>query len=119
MEMIGVSATKETQPKACVIIFPPTVWQAPMARGRTKALIITPLATPPESNAIPVKNLGMKKESPDEDIDTGFRMLEQYSTNIFVAYDKTTGVMYIVNYHGGVTPIINADGSPRIWEGEK
>ena len=62
---------------------------------------------------------GMKKESPDEDIDTGFRMLEQYSTNIFVAYDKTTGVMYFVNYHGGVTPIINADGSPRIWEGEK
>ena len=25
----------------------------------------------------------------------------------------------LVNYHGSFTPIINADGTPRIWEGEK
>lgn len=63
---------------------------------------------------------GMKEESPDEDIDTGFRVLEKFnSSNSYVAYDKTTGVMYFVNFHGGVTPIINADGTPRIWEGEK
>jgi len=61
---------------------------------------------------------GMKEESSDEDIDTGFRTLEYFDgTNNYVAYDKTTGVMYFVNFRGGVTPIINADGSPRIWEG--
>ena len=62
---------------------------------------------------------GMKEESHDEDIDTGFRMLERHKdTDTFVAYDKTTGVMYFVNIHGSVTPIINADGSPRIWKGD-
>ena len=62
---------------------------------------------------------GMKEESSDENIDTGFRVLEMFDGNNFVAYDKTTGVMYFVNYHGGVTPIINADGSPRVWEEKK
>ena len=63
---------------------------------------------------------GMKEENSDEDIDTGFRVLEKYystNMNMLITYDKTTGVMYLVNYHGGVTPIINADGTPRIWEG--
>lgn len=63
---------------------------------------------------------GMKEESPDKSIDTGFRMLERHAgTDTFVTYDKTTGVMYFANIHGGVTPIINADGSPRIWEEKK
>ena len=63
--MIGVSATNATQPNACVITLPPSVVQAPIAMGRTNALIIAPLATPPESKAIPVKNFGTKNESPN------------------------------------------------------
>lgn len=64
---------------------------------------------------------GMKEESPDKDIDTGFRTLERFGSdpNAAVVYDVNTGVMYFVNYHGGVTPIINADGSPRVWEEKK
>ena len=72
--------------------------------------------------AVALAGCGMKEESSDEDIDTGFRVLEKYSStnmNMLIVYDKTTGVMYLANYHGSVTPIINADGSPRIWEGEK
>lgn len=63
---------------------------------------------------------GMKEESLDEDTDTGFRVLERFDSdpNALVVYDVNTGVMYLINYHGGVTPIINADGSPRIWEGD-
>lgn len=63
---------------------------------------------------------GMKEENPGTQYDTGFRLLERYDlSDSLVAYDKTTGVMYFINLGGGVTPIINADGSPRIWEGEK
>lgn len=63
---------------------------------------------------------GMKDESHDEDIDTGFRVLERFDSdpNALVFYDVNTGVMYLINYHGGVTPIINADGTPRIWRGD-
>ena len=64
---------------------------------------------------------GIKEETPGKQYDTGFRVLERYDGELgsFVVYDVNTGVMYWINYHGGVTPIINADGSPRIWEGEK
>ena len=37
----------------------------------------------------------------------------------WIIYDKTTGVMYIMNYQGSITPIINADGTPRIWSGQR
>ena len=37
----------------------------------------------------------------------------------WIIYDKTTGVMYIMNYQGSITPIINADGTPRIWGGRR
>ena len=62
MEMSGVKATNETQPKACVIM--PSglsTLHAPIAIGRTKDETIAPLATPPESNAMPVKMDGVKK----------------------------------------------------------
>lgn len=63
---------------------------------------------------------GIKEDNPGTQYDTGFRVLERYDvTDVLVVYDKTTGVMYFINLSGGVTPIINADGSPRIWEGEK
>ena len=64
---------------------------------------------------------GIKEDNPGTQYDTGFRVLERFEgdSNAFVIYDVNTGVMYWVNYHGSVTPIINADGSPRIWEGEK
>lgn len=63
---------------------------------------------------------GMKEESSDENIDTGFRVLERFDSDPYalVAYDVNTGVMYLINYHGGVIPIINADGTPRIWRGD-
>lgn len=63
----------------------------------------------------------MKEESPNADYDTGFRIIERFDngTSIWIVYDKTTGVMYIMNYHGSVTPVINADGTPRIWSGQR
>lgn len=39
--------------------------------------------------------------------------------DIFV--DKNTKVMYIFNkttYQGGLTVLVNADGTPMLWEGE-
>lgn len=32
-----------------------------------------------------------------------------------IYYDKETGVMYIMNREGGVTVMLNADGSPKIY----
>ena len=41
-----------------------TALQAPMAKGSSKVVVSGPLATPPESKAIPVNILGTKKVSP-------------------------------------------------------
>lgn len=57
----GVMATMATIPKASVRMFPPKASQAPIAKGRRKVVVIGPLATPPESKAMPVKILGTKK----------------------------------------------------------
>ena len=67
MEMSGASATKETHPKASVMTEPDpqTVLHAPIAMGSTKEETIAPLATPPESKAIPVNMGGVKKVSPN------------------------------------------------------
>ena len=36
-----------------------------------------------------------------------------------IFYDKNTGVMYYSNFRkGGITPIYNADGTLKIYEGE-
>lgn len=63
----------------------------------------------------------MKEETPRTGYDTGFRVIEKFDNGslIWIIYDKTTGVMYIMNYHGSVTPVINADGTPRIWSGQR
>lgn len=34
-----------------------------------------------------------------------------------IFYDSETKVMYIINYHGGVTVMLNPDGTPRLYEG--
>ena len=62
----GVMATMATMPKASVIMLPPRAEQAPMAKGSRKVAVMGPLATPPESKAMPVKMAGTKKESPRE-----------------------------------------------------
>ena len=59
----GVMATMATTPKASVMILPPTLLQAPIAKGNRKVAVIGPLATPPESKAIAVKIFGTKKVS--------------------------------------------------------
>ena len=60
----GVMATMATTPKASDMMSPPTAWQAPMAKGSRKVAVMGPLATPPESKAMPVKMVGTKKASP-------------------------------------------------------
>ena len=38
-----------------------------------------------------------------------------------ILVDKDTRVMYLFNrdaYQGGLTPLLNADGTPMLWEGE-
>ena len=68
MEMSGVRATKATQPKACVIIaLGARTLHAPIASGSTNAETMAPLATPPESNAMPVKIGGVKKSQDKSD----------------------------------------------------
>lgn len=32
-----------------------------------------------------------------------------------IYYDFNTGVMYVMNARGGVTPLLNSDGSPRLY----
>lgn len=36
----------------------------------------------------------------------------------YVYYDRHTKVMYFSQYEGGITPLYNADGTLRLWEGE-
>ena len=54
----------------------------------------------------------------DADGDNRMFFLLSYEYDGLVLVDKATGVMYLVcgNY-GGVTLLVNADGTPRIWEG--
>lgn len=54
----------------------------------------------------------------EADVDNRMFFLLSYEYDGAVLVDKATGVMYLVcgNY-GGVTLLVNADGTPRIWEG--
>lgn len=36
---------------------------------------------------------------------------------IVTLYDTETKVMYLYNKDGGITPMINADGTPKLYEG--
>lgn len=51
---------------------------------------------------------------------TGFVYIES-KMNIQYLYYEDTGVMYVYDgdsYRGGLAPLLNADGTPMIWEGE-
>ena len=63
MVISGAMATSATTPKASrnTASAPCRLMQAPMAKGRMKPEVMGPLATPPESKAIPVKICGTKK----------------------------------------------------------
>ena len=37
-------------------------------------------------------------------------------TNFNIYYDRDTKVMYILEYHGGVTPMFNPDGTLKLYE---
>jgi hypothetical protein len=37
---------------------------------------------------------------------------------IYVLVNKETKVMYITQYEGGMTVMLNPDGTPMLWEGE-
>ena len=37
-------------------------------------------------------------------------------TNFNIYYDKDTKVMYILEYHGGVTPMFNPDGTLKLYK---
>ena len=41
---------------------------------------------------------------------------KSYASGVFV--DKETMVQYFVNYHGGITPLIDENGKPLLYEGE-
>jgi hypothetical protein len=42
--------------------------------------------------------------------------IKSYSARVFV--DKETRVQYFVNYHGAITPLIDENGNPLLYEGE-
>src|SRR5574344_940751 len=54
----GVIATSAITPNASVIGLPPVAALAPSVNERMNVLVIGPLATPPESYAIPTNNFG-------------------------------------------------------------
>ncbi len=58
--IIGIIATEPTTPNASVKTLPPVAVHAPITKGSAKVTVIGPLATPPLSNAMPVKILGAK-----------------------------------------------------------
>lgn len=37
---------------------------------------------------------------------------------VYVLVNKETKVMYMTQYEGGLTVMLNADGTPMLWEGE-
>ena len=41
-----------------------------------------------------------------------------YGYNGYVYVDKNTRVMYWRNGNGGISVILNADGTPMLWEGD-
>ena len=57
----GASATSATTPKASVTTLPPSAVHAPMASGSRKVEVLGPLATPPESKAMPTNTDGTNR----------------------------------------------------------
>ena len=57
----------------------------------------------------------------DAKVDNRMFMVVSEVSNGRVLVDKVTGVMYWVSYdaynYGNLTLLVNADGTPRIWEG--
>lgn len=50
---------------------------------------------------------------------SGYSLKAPYNETIVV--DKNTGVLYLVIYaynHCGITPLLDSDGKPLLWEGE-
>ena len=51
---------------------------------------------------------------------SGFVYIESKEHLDYLYYEET-GVIYVFDnspYMGGLTPLVNADGTPMIWEGE-
>lgn len=47
-------------------------------------------------------------------------MLVENSGGYGILADKDTGVMYLfIKNGGGITAMLNADGTPKIWQGEE
>ena len=63
MVISGVIATMAITPNASSTGFPPVAAEAPRVKERMKVEVMGPDATPPESNAMAVKSLGVKKVS--------------------------------------------------------
>ena len=63
MAINGAIATIATTPNASVTTLPPTAVHAPMASGRRNVEVMGPLATPPESKAIPTNTFGTNRVS--------------------------------------------------------
>ena len=63
MAINGAKATRATIPKASVTTLPPRAVQAPMANGSRNVDVMGPLATPPESKAMPTKIGGTNRVS--------------------------------------------------------
>lgn len=49
-------------------------------------------------------------------------VLVESELNYSIYADKDTGVMYLKSWNakgGGITVMLNADGTPKIWQGEE
>ena len=62
------------------------------------------------------------KISQDKPADQKHTMVkvESYSgrySNFDIYYDAETRVMYMVEYHGGINVLVEADGSPKLYKG--
>ena len=60
-----------------------------------------------------------KDDKTEKNVDHTLVQIDKVSgsySNCDIYYDKDTRVMYIVNYHGGATVMVNPDGSPRLYK---
>lgn len=61
------------------------------------------------------------KENTVTNVDSSFVKVDEVSGEagkFDIYYDRDTKVMYVMKFHGGVTVMVNPDGTPRLYEEE-
>lgn len=70
------------------------------------------------SKSYTAKEINNRLSGEEEDKPEGFFISAWYNceNGSEIVIDKRTHVMYFYVYHGGLSPLYNADGTLRVWE---